>query len=372
MPGMGSSSRALGALVIAAVAMAACADTAQDPVPELPAVVTAAEVECSEGAGLSELLEPECGVLWGTIDAPDSGPVPLGVDHQEQTVDAISAEADAGTGFSFELVRVYERGSRNIGDAVRTRLGELSGDRVLFVSWKVATGTGAWADIAAGVYDDALETFAQTVAASGETIFVSLHHEPEGDQEGDPADYRAMWHHAHAIVEAALTAADGGGDIVWVMNYQGHVSGERLDEVAAYYPGGEYVDWLSYNPYNWSQCRAGAQWRSFQDVASPLYRYFTSDPAFADADGEVKPLLIGETGSNEDPGDAQRKAEWIREMADVLEAGKLPAIKGVVYFNQSQPQFCDRYWYTSDSAAAAYAEASTRPFFNPMTASGAG
>jgi hypothetical protein len=99
-----------------------------------------------------------------------------------------------------------------------------------------------------------------------------------------------------------------------------------------------------------------------------MYTHLTTDARFFDASGEPKPILIGETATNEDPVDPNRKAEWLSDMASVLEQGRLPHIKAVIYFNQAAPDFCDRYWDSSEASASAFSELATRGFFNPLTA----
>ena len=280
---------------------------------------------CAGGDGVDENLVPKCGVLLGTIDAP-RGAVPLGIEHQQATVDSSQAEAAGGNeGFRFELIRVYQRGSADVVASLNSTLADLaaSEDRLVFFSWKVEVGEGAWAAVASGAYDEQLRAFAEALAASDRT-----------------------------------------------MNYTGHVDGKNLQEVAEFYPGDAYVDWMSYNPYNWAVCRGNADWRSFSDVARPMYELLTTDARFFDRSGQPKPILIGETATNEDPDDPARKAAWLRDMAEALEGGTLPQIKAVIYFNQAAPAFCDRHWDSSPDAADAFAEVATHPFFNPLSVAG--
>jgi hypothetical protein len=361
----------LMALVFGAVS-SSCTAGSDDGQVLGPPVVTEAAEACLAGGGVGDDLVPGCGVLLGTIDPPSSAGPPIDLDHQEQTIASTMAIADDGApgAFSFDLVRVYQRGGRGAVASLEERFAAPDDHpgRLLFFSWKIDAGTDAWSRIAGGAADETLEAFGAAVAKTGRTIFVSLHHEPEGDPEGSPADYVDMWRHAHDVIEAAIAAAQGTGRIMWVMNYMGHVDGEDLGSVDAYYPGDAYVDWLSYNPYNWAVCRPGARWRSFVDVATPLYRHLTTEERFLGADGAPKPIMIGETGTNEDPDDGTRKAEWIREMAATLEGGKLPRIKALVYFNQATPDFCDRHWDSSPASAAAFAEVATSAFFDPQDA----
>ena len=376
MGDMGRAPRTVAAALLALIVVtSACTDEAtRGPSTTTVTGVSAgvATQGCAGGDGVDENLVPKCGVLLGTIDAP-RGAVPLGIEHQQATVDSSQAEAAGGNeGFRFELIRVYQRGSADVVASLNSTLADLaaSEDRLVFFSWKVEVGEGAWAAVASGAYDEQLRAFAEALAASDRTIFVSLHHEPEGDREGTADEYVAMWRHAHDVIESTLAGADGAGRAVWVMNYTGHVDGKNLQEVAEFYPGDAYVDWMSYNPYNWAVCRGNADWRSFSDVARPMYELLTTDARFFDRSGQPKPILIGETATNEDPDDPARKAAWLRDMAEALEGGTLPQIKAVIYFNQAAPAFCDRHWDSSPDAADAFAEVATHPFFNPLSVAG--
>jgi hypothetical protein len=353
------------ALVVAALLAAACSGDrgGDETVPVPPVPVT--PVACTLGAApLDDLLVPPCGVLLGTIDPPN-GDLPIDLAHQEAALSELVGAAP-GNGFAFDLVRTYQAGSTGAAEAVAARLeSAASAGRIAYLSWKVDVGEGAWARVAAGEFDPVVVDVAEVVASSGRRVFLSLHHEPENDGDvGTPEEYVAMWRHVHDLVEATLAASAGSGRVVWVMNYMGHVDGAALDTVDRYYPGEAYVDWLAYNPYNWAGCHAGAQWRGFVEVAAPLYTYFTTNPTFYDATGKPKPLMIGETGTNED-GEDGRKARWLEDMAASLTSGQLAAIKAVVYFNHGSPRFCDRMWDSSPSSAAAFAAIATDPFFNP-------
>jgi hypothetical protein len=306
--------------------------------------------------------------MWlGTIDPPEdvlaaAGPE-IGLEHQEATVSRLAA----GDGdFAFDLVRFYQRGSADAVPRISAELKEAAArDRIPFVSWKVALGAGAWGDVADGRHDEDIVAVAEVIARSGLKMFLTVHHEPENDPaEGGPGEYVAMWRHVHDLVETTLAKTPGGGDVVWVLNYQGHANDASPEIVEAYYPGEAYVDWIAYNPYNWAGCHDDAQWRSFEDVAAPMYDLLTSDARFFDDSGMPKPLMIGETGTNEGPAPSQ-KAEWLAAMADTLRSGRFPHLRAVVYFNHAQPVFCDRHWDTSPAAARAFVDMAADPFFNP-------
>jgi hypothetical protein len=360
--------RACLAAAVFALVLGACTQTADTTTTRGAPRPATTRPDCVPGASpIDADLVPECGVWLGTIDprldAVAEASRPIGLDHQE---DRVSELASGSGDFTFDLIRFYLRPTDDVVGRITEELDEAAdGERVAFLSWKVAQGTGAWGDIAAGNHDLVISAVAETIAGSGQSVFLTVHHEPENDPgEGTAEDYVAMWRHVHDLVESTLDATGGGGDVVWVMNYQGHSTEPDRDLVASFYPGEAYVDWIAYNPYNWAGCHDGATWRSFADVVEPLYEILTTDPLFLDARGAPKPLMIGETGTNEGGG-PRRKAQWLTEMADTLRDGEYPQLKAVVYFNHAQPVFCDRLWDSSPAAADAFAEMATDPFFNP-------
>jgi beta-mannanase len=149
------------------------------------------------------------------------------------------------------------------------------------------------------------------------------------------------------------------------MNYKGHIDGGGLDEVDAYYPGNNYVDWIGFNPYNWKYC-GGDRWQPFAEVAWPMVEYLTTNDRYLTA-GEPKPLIVGETGVHEGRGETESKAQWFADMSAALQTEDFSAIKAVVYFNQVDPNFCDWHWDSSPDAAKAFAALVTDPFFHPAS-----
>jgi len=82
--------------------------------------------------------------------------------------------------------------------AIRTAASEVAAGRLPILSFKVPNDD--WAGVAAGVYDAQLRSVTSRLAAIGGEVFVTLHHEPQGD--GTPANYSAMLTHAFPIIGA--------------------------------------------------------------------------------------------------------------------------------------------------------------------------
>ncbi len=300
-------------------------------------------VACTDDAP-SAILEPGCGAWLGSTD------------RDKDSLDLATQESTLGR--QFDLVRLYEVGpDATFFSADHQRLADQG--RTLVYSWKVSTdGPTPWARVAAGEFDTELARAAEEIVASGHTVLFSLHHEPEDDATerggsfGTNADYVAMMRRAHEVMEPI-----GGDQIIWFVNYMGHSFG-TFEQVEAMYPGDDVVDWISWNPYNWFGCNGDAPWKSFATQAAPFYEWaVTNHPG--------KPLMIGETATNEDPNDAEAKAEWIDALsADLPE--RFPNIRAVLWFQQSsETGFCERRWDSSFNSTDAFTSLAETPYFNP-------
>ncbi len=282
-------------------------------------------------------LVPSCGLMLGTTD------------RQVDSLDLATQERILGRAFS--MVRIYKVGpGETFFNANEQRLADEG--RVLVYSWKVINEPGAWARVAAGEFDAELRRAANEIVASGHVAMFSLHHEPEDNvpASGSNADYVSMMRHAHEVMEPI-----GGDSLVWFINYRGHSFGS-YDQVNAMYPGDDVIDWISWNPYNWFGCQGDAAWTDFASQARPFYEW-------AQTNHPTKPLMIGETATNEDPDDPDRKARWIADMGTAL-VNEYPAVKAVLWFHQSAASnFCDRRWDSSAQSAAAFTEFATSSDF---------
>ena len=191
-------------------------------------------------------------------------------------------------------------------------------------------GTGArrWGDIASGKYDADMADFAAQLIDFSRThhrkVGLSFNHEPENDRDeslgdihlGDEADFRAAAMHffsyltSHGVTNIRRTLILAGSTY----------SSGRADD---YWPGSTYIDRLGADCYNWfGTDHPGARWRSFQQVVQGFYDY---------AVGKGKLAWVCETASMEDPGDPNRKAQWITDMGTTLKS--MPEIKAVMWYD---------------------------------------
>jgi Glycosyl hydrolase family 26 len=202
-----------------------------------------------------------------------------------------------------------------------------------------------WSTIAAGGDDAAIRQSAQAVAAWGKPCFLNFDHEPEGESQ-NPADYVAAWRHIVTIFRES-----GAKNVSWVWMMMANTFATP-SEAASYYPGDDYVDWLAADGYNWYPAKSGSSWRSFAQVFSNFKSWATTHAS--------KPVMVAETGAQEDPTDPNRKAQWL---IDALAAMKQwPQAHAWVYWNSNRiyPWMAD----TSPASLNAFKEIGSDPYFN--------
>jgi beta-mannanase len=268
-------------------------------------------------AGLSRVMAPHSGALWGTSK--------------------FTREWEAQMGRKFDIVHFYHQWSQNFPTAEERALA--AEGRILLLNWK---SPGSWPAVANGSQDAQIAETAGRLKALGSKVFLAFHHEPENDvgAAGQPADYARAF---RRVVDGFRRA--GAGNVLFVWNMMGYVGGYG-SIYPTLYPGDDYVDWIAYDPYNWYGCRAGAKGRSFAQITKPFY-----DWTAAHAPG--KPLMLAEYGLREQAPGTPSKADWFRDQLVQLKTTR-SRIKAVVYFNNLHE--CDWRITSSSASAAAFRE----------------
>lgn len=176
------------------------------------------------------------------------------------------------------------------------------------------------AAIARGDYDFYVTKWATEAARYGKPIFLRFAHEmndpyryPWGPQNGNrPDDFIAAWRHVHQVFQKMSAT-----NVLWV--WSPHIS---MPWFEYYYPGDEFVDWISTGVLNYGDSATWSRWWSFHQIVEKSY------PALVEL---KKPIMISEFGTLTMGGDAgQWYAQAFRDMRE-----KYPAIRAVVLFNQA-------------------------------------
>jgi hypothetical protein len=180
-------------------------------------------------------------------------------------------------------------------------------------------GLGA---VARGDYDFYVDAWAAEAAAFGKPLFLRVGHEmndpyryPWGPQNNTKEEFIAAWRH---IVERFREA--GAHNVIWI--WAPHVAYEYWE---LYYPGSEYVDWVSTGTLNFGTVANWSLWWTFYELFGMKYAALAS---FG------KPVMIDEFGSLAVGGD---RAEWYRGALSGLPE-KYPGVRALLFFNAREDQ----------------------------------
>lgn len=175
------------------------------------------------------------------------------------------------------------------------------------------------ADIAAGVYDDYIWSWADGVRESGVIVYLRPFPEMNGDWvpwNGQPALFKAAWRRMAAIFDLA-----GAGNVRWVFSPNVTDSPRTADNrLELYYPGPDVVDVLALDGYNWGTTRPWTVWRSFEEVFREGY-----DRVAALGD---QGIWFAEMASSPEGGD---KAAWV---SDMLASTAFPRVEALIWFDE--------------------------------------
>lgn len=297
-------------------------------------------------------LVPPCGAWWGMHVPPDG--------DRRLVPDVTAMEQKIGRRLDI-TISYHDMSNSDAGRFLRDDESDLGDDRILFLGWESRIWDEdvdiAWRDIAAGHYDRAIADQAARVRKYGKPVLVGFDGEKDRDESGQtPAEYIAAY---KRIVDGFRQA--GAANALWVWGVTGYYP--FRDRWKAYYPGDAYVDWISYDPYNFAICR-GATWQDFKETVQPTYEWFQQN-GFA-----AKPLILAEYGTESHQNDTSARAEWYRDIPEAMKA--MPNLKAIVQWNNTDADDCD-FSLTGPGVLDSFAEAGRDPYFRqPMASQPAG
>ncbi len=276
----------------------------------------------------------------------------IGWHEKGDDLDALRAhEAQLGTRFA--VVRVYQSW-KVPGSKIGTLVDE---GRLVLVSHKPPIG--GWAAVASGAEDATIAALADKYRSYGRQVIFTFHHEPhddavdlKGGTSGTVADYLAAWRRIHQVFVDRGAHRSAGGNVHFGYSATGSwalaAGGDPL------YPGGDIVDVLAHDRYNWAACE-GDDWEEFSENWGPLV-------ALAARQG--KPLIAGEFGSA--PAGGARN-DWFRRGAEWMRTD--PAARqwlwGFAYYH-SLHETCPWDFLNSvtDDGASGWRDAFSHPYFS--------
>jgi len=311
-----------------------------------PVPATASSAGATARCRLDSILRPTCGkVLTGAYVAPRAG------ESWAASVQRYERESSAPA----QIVHFYQRGAELFPTASEVAALDVGGRRrILYSNWKPDVGY-TWRQVADGAADASIRAEATYLKRHfRRKMFLSIHHEPENEVNASrgsgytAADYRAMFRHVEDVFDAEHVT-----NVVWVMNYMGFQNWVLEPWFDQLWPGRAYVDWIAYDPYLTSGIGG-------QDGGWPrLLDNYYGDTSFKGffrwirQHHPLKPVMLGEWGLGEKPGDPGWKARVLRRTAPFV--AQHPRLKALVYFDNPQADAAgDVAIDTSGAALAAY------------------
>jgi hypothetical protein len=178
-------------------------------------------------------------------------------------------------------------------------------------------------EIIDGEWDPYIDEWAASAAAHGQPIVLRLAAEMNGNwyswsertNGNEAGEFVEMWKHVHDRFTAAK--AD---NVVWLWSV--NRSNNLNTDIADYWPGAGYTDWVGISGY----------WRGYNGAAEPTF-----DAIFGQTMSELraitnKPILLAEIGAGTTV-DTDR-VSWLNTVFAGLDAN--PDVIGFVYFNDSK------------------------------------
>jgi hypothetical protein len=349
-------------------------------------------------------LTPATGTLFGThsdeintkkatVDTPN-GPREKTVPAEAEDQDIYKLEQDLGRRLDIDNHYTKDFDEflqlKNEGKPVQLALQEqqdLEMDRIPLVGWACGDST----DIVAGKLDAAIHAAGEAFKAFPRDFFMRYCWEMDGSRAskrvpvGKPADFIAAWRYIYNMLKD-----DGVTNVVWV--WTANANGYKINDPFTgdkppspqYYPGDDYVDWVSSDGYNWhgAPTHPGDDYRDFLEIYDEFMLWArTADPATGKG-ASSKPIMIAEYGSQEQSDGGAWKATWLRKAHDSVKprpanlgpndckwCGAYSDIQAMVYFDVAGNSADEEGgWtvHTSAPALAAYKEAALDPWFNQI------
>ena len=197
---------------------------------------------------------------------------------------------------------------------------------------------GGMKDIASGLYDVYITTWAREAAKINEPIFLRLGHEmndpyryPWGPHNNPAGDFKAAWHHIYDLFKK-----EGAGKIIWV--WSPHAAYGYFD---AFYPGDDYVDYVGVGTLNYGTVANWSKWWTFDEIFG---NHYTELAVFK------KPIMLTELGCLNAGGS---RDQWFADALHRLPQ-KYPLIKSILFFHYSEDITVTQQalnWYIIDDTA---------------------
>jgi hypothetical protein len=251
----------------------------------------------------------------------------VGAAMQSSTTDPSSLETFCGRrlGIHRTYWNLSTTGTTSLPASITSARADVAAGRVAWVSYKlksVPDGSGGtrpmtWAEAVAGQADADIASVNTQLGALGGSIWVAIHHEPEGD--GVLSDWVKM----QQRLLPKFTAPNIRTSIV-LTGYDTYRSGNPAYSVDALWPG-SMAQILGIDCYNYFGSSQGG---AFLELGSAYY-----DKIAADAKARGVDWAIAETGYTDTA--AAQDADWLTRAFDDMANHPIRPGIGLTYFNSN-------------------------------------
>jgi len=171
--------------------------------------------------------------------------------------------------------------------------------------------------ISEGHFDNYLISFAEKLKNLQMPVFLRFAHEFDNPfypwyVGGDDAEskFKRAWIHTYEIFKDLQA-----NNVIWIWNPW------KSENVASFYPGKEYVDWIGVNVLNYGLLNQDGKGQDFKKLYEPFHNEFENLPS--------TPVIISEFGTLKDD---QKQDKWINNAFVAIE-NEFEEIKSVIYFS---------------------------------------
>ena len=290
-------------------------------------------------------------IAWGATVRPSGSQTTLDAVHAFETkVGRNLAATRDFLSWDSPFPTSYENGLKADGTTVLLSVAtsRISGGQIKWASIASATPTSQ-------IYLN-MKSWADRIRDFGAPIYVTLQHEPEAGTKtslGTSADYIAAW---RAWVGVLRAEGATNAKLMWITTAFAHKlgAGDRR-QASKWYPGDDVVDALAVDAYNWYTCRASVKnpWNTLQQLLSGFMTFA--------AKHTTKEMWLAEYASVEDPAQAGRKAQWLRDAQALLQTAPYARFKGVLYFDLNKA--CDWRVETVPGTLSTFTAMGADPYF---------
>ncbi|GGZ82419.1 glycosyltransferase [Algibacter mikhailovii] len=167
-----------------------------------------------------------------------------------------------------------------------------------------------------GFFDHFLKSFANKLKALDRPVFLRFAHEFDNPfypwsisgLDGQ-AKFKKAWIHVYEIFKN-----QNADNVIWIWNPW------QPDNVATYYPGKDYVDWIGVNILNYGTLNENKKNRSFESLYQPFHEEIKKLPA--------TPVIISELGSLSN----MSSENWMDHTIQMIQT-YYEEIKSIIYFH---------------------------------------